>query len=161
MKLKWVLTILLVFSLSVFAEGYKKAPAFKLKNLKGKSVELSKALEKGPVLIDFWASWCEPCKAEMPIFNELHKKYSKKGLSMYMITIDKGSGISKAKSYVKSKGFKFDVLLDKGKKVFKKFGGKSSVPLTFIINKKGEIVFRHSGEGTKKMFEDEIKKVLK
>jgi len=53
------------------------------------------------------------------------------------------------------------VLLDKGKKVFKKFGGKSSVPLTFIINKEGEIVFRHSGEGTKKMFEDEIKKVLK
>lgn len=161
MKLKWILVALLVFSLSIFAAENKKAPAFKLKDLKGKTVELSKVLKKGPALIDFWASWCEPCKAEMPIFNELYKKYSKDGLNMYMITIDKGSGIAKAKSYVKSKGFKFNVLFDKGKKVFKKYGGKSSVPLTFIVNKDGEIVFEHKGEGTKKMFEDEIIKVLK
>jgi len=96
----------------------------------------------------------------MPIFNELYQKYNKKGLQMYMISIDKGSGISKAKNYIKSSGFEFNLLFDKGKKVFKKFGGKSSVPLTFIVDKDGNIVYKHAGKGTKKMFEDEIKKVL-
>jgi len=151
---------LLFFSFILFAEEYKIANNFKLKDMNGKSVELKDALEKGPVLIDFWASWCGPCKEEMPIFNDLYKKYKDKGLSMFLITIDKGSAIQKAKTFVKSKGFDFDVLFDKDKKVFKSFGCKSSVPVTFVLNKKGEIIFKHDGKGTEKMFEDAIVNAL-
>ena len=158
--IKKVMLALLLFCVVLFAEEYKKAPDFKLRDIKGKTVELKDVLEKGPVLIDFWASWCVPCKEEMPIFNELYAKYRDKGLSMFLITIDKGSAIQKAKSFVKSKGFDFTVLFDPKKKVFKSFGCKSKVPVTFVLNKKGEIVFKHDGKGTKKMFEDAIIKAF-
>ena len=158
--LRKVLIILLVFSLVLFSKGNKKVADFKLKDTKGKTVKLKDVLEKGPVLIDFWASWCVPCKEEMPVFNELYNKYKEKGLSVFLITIDKGSAIQKAKSFVKSKGFDFTVLFDKGKKVFKKFGCKSKVPVTFIVDKNGEIIFKHEGQGTKKMFENAIIKAF-
>ncbi|MCK5759931.1 MAG: TlpA family protein disulfide reductase [Candidatus Delongbacteria bacterium] len=158
--IKKVILALLLFSVVLFAEDYKKASDFKLKDIKGKTVKLKDALGKGPVLIDFWASWCIPCKAEMPIFNKLYAKYKDKGLSMFLITIDKGGAIQKAKSFVKSKGFDFTVLFDPKKKVFKKFGCKSTVPVTFVLNKKGEIVFKHDGKGTEKMFEDAIIKAF-
>ena len=160
MLLKKVILILLFLSSMLLAEEYKVVQNFKLKDIKGKTVELKDALAKGPVLIDFWASWCGPCKEEMPIFNDLYGKYKEKGLSMFLITIDKGGAIQKAKSYVKSKGFDFTVLFDKNKKVFKKFGGNKKVPVTFVLNKKGEIVFKHEGKGTEKMFEDAIIKAF-
>lgn len=160
MIMKKVILALIIFSLVLTAGELKKAPDFKLKNIKGKTVELKDALANGPVLIDFWASWCVPCKAEMPIFNDLYKKYKDKGLSVLLITIDKGGAIQKAKNFVKSKGFDFTVLFDKDKKVFKKFGCKSKVPVTFILNKKGEIIFKHDGKGTEKMFEDAIIKAF-
>ena len=160
MFVKKVILVLFLFSFTLTAEEYKKASDFKLKDIKGKTVKLKDALEKGPVLIDFWASWCVPCKEEMPIFNDLYGKYKEKGLSVFLITIDKGSAIQKAKSFVKSKGFDFTVLFDPKKKVFKKFGCKSTVPVTFVLNKKGEIVFKHDGKGTEKMFEDAIIKAF-
>lgn len=147
---------LLFFSVILFSEELKKAPDFKLKDINGKSVKLEEVLAKGPVLIDFWASWCVPCKEEMPLFNDLYNKYKDKGLSMLLITIDKGSAIQKAKSFVKSKGFDFQVLFDSDKKVFKSFGCSSKVPVTFILNTKGEIVFKQDGKGTEKMFEEAI-----
>ena len=111
MFVKKVILVLFLFSFILTAEEYKKASDFKLKDIKGKTVKLKDALEKGPVLIDFWASWCVPCKEEMPIFNDLYGKYKEKGLSVFLITIDKGSAIQKAKSFVKSKGFDFTVLM--------------------------------------------------
>ena len=154
------LILILLFLSSILVAEFKVAQDFKLKDIKGKTVKLKDALTKGPVLIDFWASWCGPCKEEMPIFDKLYDKYKDKGLSVYLITIDKGSAIQKAKSFVKSKGFDFTVLFDKGKKVFKKFGCKSTVPVTFVLNKKGEIIFKHDGKGTEKMFEDAIIKAF-
>ena len=154
------LILILLFLSSILVAELKVAQDFKLKDIKGKTVKLKDALENGPVLIDFWASWCGPCKEEMPIFDKLYDKYKDKGLSVYLITIDKGSAIQKAKIFVKSKGFDFTVLFDKGKKVFKKFGCKSTVPVTFVLNKKGEIIFKHDGKGTEKMFEDAIIKAF-
>ena len=161
-KITLVLSILLIFVFSIYSQDKQKtAPDFKLKDMKGKKVSLEKVLEKGPVLIDFWASWCDPCKEEMPIFEELYKKYNKKGLQMLLISVDKRGGISKAKNYITSKGYTFDVLFDRGSKVFKKYGGKASIPVTYIVNKEGKITYSHTGKGTKKEFEEEILKVLK
>ncbi|MDA3884719.1 MAG: TlpA disulfide reductase family protein [Candidatus Delongbacteria bacterium] len=160
MLFKKMILMILLLSSFLLAEELKVAQDFKLKDIKGKTVDLKNALEKGPVLIDFWASWCGPCKEEMPIFNELYNKYKEKGLSVYLITIDKGSAIQKAKNFVKSKGFDFTVLFDKNKKVFKKFGCKSTVPVTFVLNQKSEIVFKHDGKGNEKMFEEAILKAF-
>ncbi len=156
-----VLSISLLFVFSAFSDDiHRTAPDFKLKDMKGKKVSLESVLKKGPVLIDFWASWCDPCKEEMPIFEELYKKYNEKGLQMLLITVDKRGGIAKARNYIKSKGFTFEVLFDKGSKIYKKYGGKASIPVTYIVNREGKIVYSHTGKGTKKEFEEEIIKVL-
>lgn len=161
MKLRKVaLMVILMVASFVFADA-KQAPSFRLPNMKGKKVSLTSLLKKGPVLIDFWASWCTPCKEEMPIFNELYKKYKKDGLQMVLVSIDKSGGISTAKNYVKSKGYEFDVLFDKSGKIFKKYGGKSSVPVTYIVDKNQKVIFEHKGEGSKEIFETAIKNALK
>ena len=157
-----VISVILIFVFSVFSEEKQRtAPDFKLKDMSGKKISLESVLKKGPVLIDFWASWCDPCKEEMPIFEELYKKYNEKGLQMLLISVDKRGGIAKARNYIKSKGFTFNVLFDKGGKIYKKYGGKSSIPVTYIVSREGKILYSHTGKGTKKEFEEEILKALK
>lgn len=157
---KFSLLIVFVFVFISFA-GDKTAPNYELKSLDGGKVSLEDALKNGPVLVNFWASWCTPCKEEMPELNELYEKYKDKGLSMHAISIDKGSGIAKAKNFVKSSGFKFDVLFDKGGKVLKEFGGNPGrVPYTYIVTKDGKYGAPFKGKKTKKIFEEAIKEVL-
>jgi peroxiredoxin len=158
---------------AIFSADLKKAPNYKLKDINNKSIELVDALKKGPVVLNFWASWCNPCKEEMPELEELYKKYKDKGLQMHIVSIDKGSGISKAKAHVKSNNFTFDVLFDKGGKILKKKFKQSPnrVPYTFFINMDGDIEMITKdgdiksvplkGKQTIETFERNIKHILK
>ncbi len=136
----YVLALLLVTT--VYASD--KAHDFTLQNLDGERITLSKELEKGPVLLDFWATWCKPCLKELPHVNEIDKKYSEKGLKVLTITIDNAKGKSRVKPLVKGKKFDFEVLYDTDSEVMKLFGGKYP-PLTVLIDQSGEIVYTKFG----------------
>ena len=88
---KWALISVLVFLVSMLY-GQNKVPDIKLKRMNGKSVMLQDILKKGPVLINFWATWCAPCKKEMVHLDEFEKKYRDKGLSVLAISIDSFPG---------------------------------------------------------------------
>jgi cytochrome c biogenesis protein CcmG/thiol:disulfide interchange protein DsbE len=136
----------------------RKAPDFKLKTMDGESVQLSNYLNKGPVLIDFWATWCVPCLKEMDEFQKLYVKYHERGFEILGVTIDNPRTASKIKPTVKSKGFTFPILLDPNKEVYKQLGGKSVVPYAAIVNPDGEIISTYEGykAGNEKVVEEQI-----
>lgn len=134
-------------------------PDFKLPDATGKNVILQELLGKGPVLIDFWADYCKPCKDAMPQLNTLAEKYD--SLTVVMISIDAPKNLPKAKNYLKSKNYKFITLFDSEKTLAKKLG-VTNPPHTFILNKTGEIVYSHIGyePGVENEYERHIRNLL-
>ena len=134
-------------------------PDFKLPDATGKNVVLQELLGKGPVLIDFWADYCKPCKDAMPQLNTLAEKYD--SLTVVMISIDAPKNLPKAKNYLKSKNYKFITLFDSEKTLAKKIGA-TNPPHTFILNKQGEIVYSHIGyePGVENEYEMHIRNLL-
>jgi len=117
-------------------------------------------LQTGKVMVvDFWATWCEPCKKSFPKLQELYTKYKASGLEIAAISEDddKGGIVDFAKTY----GAKFPVGWDGDKSVAKKWQPKS-MPSTFIVDRKGVIKFTHTGyhDGEEAEIEKEIKSLL-
>jgi peroxiredoxin len=134
-------------------------PEFKLPDVNGKEIELSDVLGKGPVLIDFWATWCVPCKKGMVALNELANRYD--SLTVVMISIDAPKDVSKAKNYLKTNDYKFIGLFDSEKKLAKKLN-VINPPRTIILDKTGSIIMSHDGyePGTEKIYEAKIRELL-
>lgn len=117
-------------------------PEFRLQDMNGKNVTLSSLLGKGPILIDFWADYCKPCKEAMPLLNELAFKYD--SLTVVLISIDKAKDQQRAKNYLKQNKFNFVTLFDPDQGLAKKLN-VSIPPHTFILDRTGEIVHSHKG----------------
>jgi len=134
---------------------------FRLKDLSGKQVSLHSRLKEGPVLISFWATWCKPCLQEMPHLDDINETWSERGLTTFAISIDKPRSQSKVRSYVNSKKFKFDVLLDPNEEAFRRMQGQS-VPYVVLLKPDGEAQYVKVGyrPGDEKTLEAEIVKLL-
>ena len=140
-----VLAALLVLTgTSVSVGASKKAPEFTLPNLDGDDVALSELLEDGPVIVDFWATWCKPCIKAFPDLQEIFDKYRNCGLKVLAVSIDGPKSMSRVGSLIKSKGNTFEVLLDPGQKVARKFH-VTSVPRTVLVNTDGTIAYAVTG----------------
>jgi cytochrome c biogenesis protein CcmG/thiol:disulfide interchange protein DsbE len=141
-KLKTMLfTLLLALMLSTYAclaGEESKAPDFTLANLEGKDVTLSELLHKGPVIVDFWATWCKPCIKGFPGLEELFEKYKDRGLSVVAISIDSPKSRSRVGPFIKSKKYGFEVLLDTQGRVAKKYNA-ITIPRAVLISSDGEI----------------------
>ena len=138
----------------------KPAPDFKLKNIQGETIQLSEFKGK-VVLINFWATWCAPCKKEMVHLDEFEKKYTDKGFSVLAISVDSQKSISQVRSYIRAKKYSFDVFLDPNSQVLKKLNG-NLMPTDILIGQDGTILWRHNGylPGDEKEIEAEIKAAL-
>jgi len=158
---KYFLFIIVSLCVMLNCQDTKKAPSFRLENSEGKFIELDSLLVKGPVLLNFWASWCKPCKEELPEFNKIKNEFSAKGLNVILVTIDKPSSVSKAKSFLKTKGFDLELLKDCDLKVIKSFGGGESVPYTFLIDKEKNITFKKKGQTGYGELLKEVSKLIK
>lgn len=135
-----LLVLILLLSCSLLLS--EAMPEFRLPDSAGKNVELADLLGKGPILIDFWADYCKPCKDAMPHLNALAEKYD--SLTVVMVSIDAPKNQAKAKTYLKSKNYKFVALFDAEKSLAKKLS-VGTPPHTFILDKTGEIVYSHVG----------------
>ncbi|PHS15637.1 MAG: redoxin [Kangiella sp.] len=153
-----ILSIFLVLSVNISAKSVV-APDFTLKSRDGKNVRLSD-LRGQVVLLNFWASWCGPCRQEMPILDNIHNKYKSLGFSVLGVNLDAKS--KKAIGYLKDTPVTFPVLYDP-KGVTSEQYGVSAMPSTVIIDRNGNV--RHLHKGYKSGYEDEymaqIKKLLR
>ncbi|MDD3045046.1 MAG: TlpA disulfide reductase family protein [Candidatus Delongbacteria bacterium] len=159
---KYVLLAVVLMIYSVYCQtDLKKAPSFRLENIEGSYVMLDSLVNDGPVIINFWASWCKPCKEELPEFNKISNEFKDKGLKVVLITIDKPSQVQKARNYLKTKGIDLELLKDCSMDTYKSFGGSGTVPYTFLIDKDKNIVFRKKGQINYEELLSEVKKVIK
>ena len=133
------------------------APDFTLQSLDGKKMSLSDLRGKA-VLLNFWATWCGPCKIEMPWFIELQKQYGSQGLQIIGVAMDDSSKEDIAK-FASDMGVNYPVLLGK-EAVGEAYGGVPALPESFFIGRDGKIVDKIIGLKGKAEIEDSIKKAL-
>lgn len=135
------------------------APDFTLRSAEGRNLRLAE--QRGQVvLVNFWASWCGPCRQEMPHLNRLYDKYRASGFTLLGVNIDDDpkNGAATAAKW----GLKFPVLLDADKHVSKLYD-LGSMPATVLIDRDGKVRFLHRGyrEGVEEAYERQIRELIK
>jgi peroxiredoxin len=135
------------------------APDFTLKSAEGRNLRLQE--QRGQVvLVNFWASWCGPCKQEMPHLNRLYDKYRASGFTLLAVNIDDDArhGAATAAKW----GLKFPVLLDADKTVTKLYD-LGAMPSTVLIDRDGRVRYLHRGyrEGVEDTYERQIRELVK
>jgi peroxiredoxin len=131
------------------------APNFSLKDVEGKTVRLSDFKGK-VVILDFFATWCPPCKAEIPDFIALQSSYGDKGFAMIGVAL---AMPGEAKDFASKTGINYPVLPD-DEKISAAYGPIRSIPTTFVIGKDSRIAKVYIGYRTKDVFETDIKTEL-
>lgn len=136
--------------------GSGKAVDFQLNDIYGKSVKLSNYSGK-VVLLNFFATWCPPCRMEMPDFNDIAKEY-KDEVEVIAVNVGRES-LSKVRSFAESNGFTFAILMDDGT-ANNGYGPINAIPVTFIIDKDFKIVKKYIGARSKETFVRDIEELI-
>lgn len=141
---------------SVHQMGHVKvgepAPDFTLRDLAGQSVTLSSFRGKKAVYMDFWATWCGPCKAALPGLQDLSDKFKDEGLEV--VTIDQGESLEQVRYFIDRKHYSFRVLLDSDNAVGDTYGVRG-IPTAVLVDKRGVVQSISVGNMSS---EDEIRK---
>ena len=135
-----------------------EAPEFALPDLEGKVVKTSDLRGK-VVILDFWATWCPPCRQEVPHFVALHSKYRDQGLAIVGLSLDKG-GVQDVKPFAEEYNVNYMMLIANDETA-RDYGGITGIPTTFVIDKDGKIVKRFMGYTDPEVFEETIRPLLK
>jgi peroxiredoxin len=135
-----------VLLLAGSAQGGKrlsKAPNFTAPDLNGDKVELKTLLEEGPVLISFWATHCKPCIKELNQLLKLYPEYKEKGFEILAIDVDGPRSVSRVKSKVKGLKWRFPVVFDTNKDIYRKYH-VLGIPHTVLIDPEGTVRYTHT-----------------
>ena len=161
--LKSYITLIIVFN---YANGKNTdsestIPDLKVRLLNGSSTTLHKLSQDGPLLIDFWATWCVPCKKVMKYLNEYHEEYANDNFKVLMINTDTPRSLGKVRGFIKSQNYSFNVGMDPNKVLSKKLNGMI-MPTLILVDKGGIIKWRHQGyvAGEEIEIEKQIKQVI-
>jgi thiol-disulfide isomerase/thioredoxin len=163
-RLTFLLVVLALLSLAAckrkpaldVSSGKQAEPAFSLTDVDGKPLNLSD-LKGKVVLLDFWATWCAPCKVEIPHFVEMQKKYGPQGLQIVGLSIDDDA--KPVREFAQKMGMDYPVALA-DEKLTTQYGGILGLPVAFVIDKNGNIIKKFVGETKPEDFEQEIQKLL-
>jgi len=166
MKRLWIFGLVFVLALSAckprnqldLSGGNRPpAPEFALKDINGQPLSLAQYKGK-VVLLDFWATWCAPCKVEIPHFIEMQNAYGPQGLQIIGLSMDDDA--KPVKKFVEEMKINYPVAIG-DEKLASKYGGVLGLPIAFLIDKEGRIVHKHVGETTPDVFEKEVEELLK
>ncbi len=158
---------LMIFALAVHAAAVataadlngKPAPDFALKSASGDNLRLSE-YRGDVVMINFWATWCGPCRQEMPLLDDLYARYKRVGFNLLGVNIDDDS--NKAMSMIRELGVTFPVLFDSDKAVSKLYD-VNAMPVTVLIDREGQVRFVHHGykSGYEQKYLDQVRSLLR
>ena len=145
----------------------KMAPNFTLEDINGKKVSLA-SYRGHPLVVDFWATWCGPCKVEIPWFEELHDQYASQGLEILGVSADDLDKDDPAKLFTEKRDIadfaqkmhmNYPVLID-ADSIANSYGGLDALPTTFFIDKNGKIVASTVGLPPQDVIEADIQKAI-
>ena len=136
----------------------KPAPAFTLTEIDDKKVSLSD-FKGRPVVVNFWATWCAPCKVEMPWFEEFSKKYASDGLAVIGLTDDADAGKEAIAKSAAKVGVTYPILLADDP-VEKAYGDPEVLPMSFYVDRNGKVIEVTAGLGPKDELEAKVKEVI-
>jgi peroxiredoxin len=160
-KLSWLAALVLTLFVGTFLFSTRlrsePAPDWTLKNLDGKTVSLSDFKGK-VVVLDFWATWCPPCQAEIPHFIELQNEFKAKGVTIVGLSVDSIAPADVAK-FAKDNGMNYPIVMA-DEKTATAYGADQGIPTTVVVDRKGNIVATHAGLTDKETFKSEIEKAL-
>ncbi|MFZ1729660.1 MAG: TlpA disulfide reductase family protein [Bacteroidota bacterium] len=148
---------LLISASALSAQVGEQAPAFSLKDRDGKTVTLE-SLKGKVIVLNFWATWCPPCRAEIPAFKSAYDKYKAKGVEIVGISLDQ-KGWSVIKPFLDNQKIQYPVLLGDAE-IARDYGNIRSIPTTFIIDRKGKVVDSHVGAMTEEALVKAFEKLL-
>lgn len=155
------LTVLIASAASFAMAGSANAPAteFSLTSLAGKPVALSQ-FKGNVVLVNFWATWCGPCQQEMPLLDQMYKKYKPAGFTLLGVNVDKE--LPAVKELLARKPVSFTVLLDPENTVSRAYR-VADMPSSVIIDRKGVVRFVHRGyrPGDENAYQDHIRQLIR
>jgi len=135
----------------------QSAPTFELKDATGAKATLADYKDK-VVLLNFWATWCVPCRAEIPWFQEFDKKFKDQGFAVLGVSMDEdGWGI--VKPYVEERKITYRIVIG-DEHVSTMYGGIDALPTTFLIDREGKIAAIHTGLVSKATYEKEIRDLV-
>ena len=153
------LGVALVASLFVLGAQAEPAPDFTLQSSTGENVRLAE--QRGQVvMLNFWASWCGPCRQEMPLLDAMHKRYGPAGFKLYGINVEEDN--TDAKKLIKELGVSLPVLYDPESKASTLYK-VDAMPTTVLIDKKGQIRYVNRGykPGDENKYRDQIRELIK
>ena len=141
--LRYTVAVMLVLLATTLSAGTAQAPApdFTLKSNSGENIRLSE-FRGEVVLINFWASWCGPCRQEMPILSELHDRYKAMGFTVLAVNVEENT--SDARKLLKDMPVSFPVLFDSNSTVSKQYD-VVAMPSTVLVDRNGNMRYLHKG----------------
>jgi len=133
---------LLLAATTIHAQVGEQAPAFSLKDNDGKTYS-PESLKGKVIVLNFWATWCPPCRAEIPAFKTVYDKYREKGVEILGVSLDH-KGWDVIRPFLKQHEINYPVVLG-GADIAKAYGNIRSIPTTVIIDRKGKVIDSHVG----------------
>jgi len=134
-----------------------KAPEFTRTDFNGARIDLASFRGK-VVLLDFWATWCDPCRYEIPWFMDMERKQKDRGFAVLGVSMD-DDGWEVVKPFIAQLGVNYRILVGTDETA-QLYGGIDALPTTFLIDREGKIAFVHVGLGNRRDFEDVVEQLL-
>ncbi len=133
------------FLLALAPQSGSQLPSVTVTSLEGKKVDMSKVTNAGkPIIVNFWATWCAPCKRELNAIAEVYDDWqAKTGVKLIAVSIDDARSMARVAPYVSGQGWEYDVYLDPNGDL-KRAMNVQNVPHTFLLDGSGKVVWQHN-----------------
>lgn len=158
-RLLWLGLVCMWLSASVALAGATPAPDFTLKSREGENIKLSE-LRGEVVMINFWASWCGPCRQEMPVLNELYERYNPLGFTILGVNVEQDP--RKAEALLREIPVDFPILFDTGNQVTEMYK-VVAMPSTVLVDRNGQVRFVHKGykPGYEEQYQEQVRSLIR